>query len=115
MNACFLCLTHWSTLYPADDRHHIVYGLTGELTIPLCRPHHVQITALNIERARKFGRTLSDKERADIWLELTANEDLHISESAYTKAEDLLTLKEKEVGGLHVYKLPSLDIVMTLS
>lgn len=49
----------------ADHTHHITYH--PEVTKPLCRPHHEEITILNGQQARKVRHELSNKHRWWIW------------------------------------------------
>jgi hypothetical protein len=49
----------------ADHTHHITYN--PEVTKPLCRPHHEEITILNGQQARKVRHELSNKHRWWIW------------------------------------------------
>jgi hypothetical protein len=49
----------------ADHTHHITYH--PEVTKPLCRPHHEEITILNGQQARKVKHELSNKYRWWIW------------------------------------------------
>ena len=49
----------------ADHTHHITYH--PEVTKPLCRPHHEEITILNGQHARRVRHELSNKHRWWIW------------------------------------------------
>ena len=49
----------------ADHTHHITYH--PEVTKPLCRPHHEEITILNGQHARKVRHELSNRHRWWIW------------------------------------------------
>src|SRR5208282_2009120 len=50
----------------ADHQHHIVY-FPEEVTKPLCRPHHEEITILNGQQGRKCRHELSNSHRWWIW------------------------------------------------
>src|SRR5260370_36941180 len=50
----------------ADHQHHIIY-FPEEVTKPLCRPHHEEITILNGQQARKSRHELSNSHRWWIW------------------------------------------------
>jgi hypothetical protein len=51
----------------ADHTHHVTYN--PEVTKPLCRPHHEEITILNGQQARKVRHELSNKHRWWIWFQ----------------------------------------------
>ena len=50
----------------AEHTHHIVY-FPEEVTQPLCRLHHEEITILNGQQGRKYRHGLSNKHRWWIW------------------------------------------------
>lgn len=50
----------------ADHQHHIIY-FPEEVTKPLCRQHHEEITILNGQQARKCRHELSNSHRWWIW------------------------------------------------
>lgn len=49
----------------ADHTHHVVYD--PDVTKPLCRKHHEDITIINGIQGRKYRRSLSRKQRFFIW------------------------------------------------
>jgi hypothetical protein len=69
---CSKCLQKgWFS--PFEHMHHIIYpdGNGGWIFLaPLCRTHHVEITALNIENSRWNGfRKLTNCQRMTTWNE----------------------------------------------
>lgn len=52
---------------PGQHCHHITYDRLLPKTKRLCRGHHQDITAVNINHAYKNHRRLSDAERWELW------------------------------------------------
>ena len=48
-----------------EEKHHITYS--PEVTVLLCKKHHVQITIINGQQARRIHSELSNRHRWWIW------------------------------------------------